>query len=234
MVPIKAVLTGLVGVSICMANISGIVTDTGTTPISGAVVQLEKGGQTATTGVDGSFTLTVNAAILCGNSTPLQNGLSAKITGNRLKMTIGKQSVVEVATFDLNGKALSQVRQSMDAGVHSIALPRRGAGIYLYKVKSNNGEFLLKGNSADGECFGGAQSPQSAPSNRLAKSAAAVSAINDVIAVTKSGYLNYRMAAYTVDTSGIAIKMIASAGTVKDTDGNVYRDGKNRNANLDG
>jgi hypothetical protein len=45
MIIIKALLTGLVGVSLCMANISGIVTDTGTTPISGAVVQLEKGGQ---------------------------------------------------------------------------------------------------------------------------------------------------------------------------------------------
>jgi uncharacterized membrane protein len=38
MIFIKALLAGLAGVSLCMANISGIVTDTGTTPISGAVV----------------------------------------------------------------------------------------------------------------------------------------------------------------------------------------------------
>ena len=85
MVLIKAFLTGLMGVSLCMANISGIVTDTGTTPISGAVVQLEKGGQTATTGTDGSFTLVVSTAILPGNGKLLPNGLSARISGNMSK-----------------------------------------------------------------------------------------------------------------------------------------------------
>ena len=49
MILIKALLAGLAGVSLCMADISGIVTDTGTTPISGAVVQLENGGQPVTT-----------------------------------------------------------------------------------------------------------------------------------------------------------------------------------------
>jgi hypothetical protein len=42
-------MAGLFGVAICMASISGIVTDTGNVPISGAVVQLEQGGQTAIT-----------------------------------------------------------------------------------------------------------------------------------------------------------------------------------------
>jgi hypothetical protein len=41
MVSIKVILIGLFGLSLCMANISGIVTDTGTTPIAGAVVQLK-------------------------------------------------------------------------------------------------------------------------------------------------------------------------------------------------
>ena len=63
MILMKALLTGLLGVSFCIANISGTVTDTGTTPIAGAVVQLEKGGQTATTGADGSFTLATTAIL---------------------------------------------------------------------------------------------------------------------------------------------------------------------------
>ena len=54
------------GVSLCMANISGVVTDTGSTPISGAVVQLEKGGQTAISGADGSFTLGATTGTLPG------------------------------------------------------------------------------------------------------------------------------------------------------------------------
>jgi len=219
---IKALLAGLFGVSLCLANISGIVTDTGSTPISGAVVQLEKGGQTATTAADGSFTLGASA-ILHGNDRMLPNGLSAGITGNLMTVTIAERSAVEIATFDLTGKALSNVRQTMEAGVHTVALPKRSAGVYLYKVKSSNGELLLKGNSVGGATSGSGVTAQGLSSNSLAKQAKAAVAINDVIAATKTGYLNYRCVQYNSDTTGIQIKMIASAGTLTDTDGNVYQ-----------
>jgi uncharacterized protein (TIGR02145 family) len=221
MLPIKVVLTGLLGVSACMANISGVVTDTGSTPIPGAVVQLETGGWTATTGADGSFTLSASTGILPVNGKLLPNGLSAGITGNLMTMAIGERAAVEVATFDLNGKALSNVRQTMETGVHTIALPQRSAGVYLYKVKSGNGEVVLKGNSVGGGSSGSGVTAQGPSSNRLAKKAAV--AINDVIAATKTGYLNYRCVQYTSDTTGLQIKMIASAGTLTDTDGNVYQ-----------
>jgi uncharacterized protein (TIGR02145 family) len=224
MIPIKAILIGIVGVSFCMANISGMVTDTGTTPIAGAVVQLEKGGQTAITDENGQFTLVIGStANLPGNNTSLPIGLSARISGNMLNVTITERSVVEVAIFDLNGKALSTVRNTLDAGSQSIALPQRGTGMYLYQVKVGNREFVVKGNSVSG-AFSGISllSPGSSPST-LAKQAMATVAINDVIAATKDGYLNYRCVQYNSDTTGIAIKMIASAGTVRDTDGNVYQ-----------
>ncbi len=47
-------------------------------------------------------------------------------------------------------------------------------------------------------------------------------AIDDVIKVTKNGYLNHRLQVTNSDTTGIVIKMIASATTVTDVDGNVY------------
>ena len=221
MIPIKAFLAGLVGVSLCMANISGIVTDTGTTPIAGAVVKLETGGWTATTAADGSFTLGATA-ILPVKSKLLPNGLSAGITGNLMTVTIAERSVVEIATFDLNGRALSNVRQTMETGVHTVALSQRSAGVYLYKVKSGNGELLLKGNSVGGASSGSAVLSGTA-STLSAKLAKAAVVINDVIAATKTGYLNYRCVQYNSDTTGIVIKMIASAGTVTDTDGNVYQ-----------
>jgi uncharacterized protein (TIGR02145 family) len=224
MVPIKALLIGLAGVSLSMANISGIVTDTGTTPIPGAVVKLETGGQTATTGADGSFTLVVGGTgILPGNSKLKPNGLTAGITGNLMTVTIAERAVVEVSTFDLNGKALSTVRKTLDAGSHSIALSQRGTGIYLYKVKSGNGEVVLKGNSLGGASSGSAVTSQGLSSNSLAKQAKAAAAINDVINVTKDGLLIYRVVVTNSDTTGIQIKMIASAGTVTDVDGNVYQ-----------
>jgi uncharacterized protein (TIGR02145 family) len=218
---IKALLAGLVGVSLCMANISGIVTDTGSTPISGAMVLLEKGGQTATTAADGSFTLVTSAGILPVKGKMLPNGLSAGITGNLMTVAIGERAAVEIATFDLNGKALFHVRQTMETGVHTIALPQRSAGVYLYRVKSGNGEVVLKGNSVGGGLSGSGVTAQGQSASRLAKKAMAP--INDVIAVTKTDYLNYRCVQYSSDTTGLKIKMIASAGTVTDTDGNVYQ-----------
>lgn len=223
MVLMKALLTGLVGASLCMANISGIVTDTGTTPIAGAVVQLETGGQTATTGADGQFTLDVTTAILPGNSKSLLNGLTARISGNMLNVRLAEQSAVEVATFDLTGKALSTVRKTCDAGSHSIALPYRGTGIYLYKLKSGNRELLFKGNSVGGVSAGSAVSSQVSLQNSQAKQSKRMAAINDVIAVIIEGYLNYRCVIENPDTSGIVIKMIANAGNVTDADGNVYQ-----------
>jgi uncharacterized protein (TIGR02145 family) len=114
----------------------------------------------------------------------------------------------------------------LDAGTHGIALPYRGAGIYLYKVKSGARELVLKGNSVGKVSSGSAvssQGPSSNPPAKQAMSAAARAQTIDVIAVTKTGYLNYRVAVNNVDTSGITIKMIAGAGTVTDADGNVYQ-----------
>jgi hypothetical protein len=126
---IKTLLTGLFGVSLCMADISGIVTDTGTTPLAGAVVRLEKGGQTATTESDGRFTLIVTTAILPGKGKPLSAGLFKGISGNTLNVIIVERAVVEVATFDMSGKSLSTVLKTLDAGSHSLSLPYHGAGI---------------------------------------------------------------------------------------------------------
>jgi endo-1,4-beta-xylanase len=206
-------------------TISGIVTDTGGTPISGAVVQIEKGKQTATSGTDGRFTLGISSAIIPGkNNLSLQNTLSATIHNGLLWVNVVEKSAVVITTFDIAGKALSTVRRSMDAGTHGIALPYRGAGIYLYKVKSGARELVLKGNSVGKVSSGSAVSSQGPSSNPLAKQALFAAPTIDVIAVTKPGYLNYRMAsAGNVDTSGIAIKMIASAGAVTDADGNVYQ-----------
>lgn len=220
---VMTLFAGLTVVAVCMADISGTVTDTGTTPIAGAVVQLEEGGQTATSGPDGRFTIVTSTAIISGNSRTLPNSLSVRISGNILTVTIAEQTALEVATFDLNGKFLSTVHKALDVGTHSIELPQRSPGIYLYKVKSGNREFVLKGNAFYGISLGSSATTQGSSSNKLAKRAKTAAAINDVIAATKTGYLNYRCVQYNSDTTGVAIKMIVSAGTVTDTDGNVYQ-----------
>jgi hypothetical protein len=132
MILIKALPTVLIGVSLCMANISGTVTDTGTIPISGVVVQLEKGGQTDTTGSDGHFTIVMTPTTnIPDNCTSLPNGLSARIYGNTLTVTTSERTALEVVTFDLGGKSVSTMGRTLDAGSHNMGLPQRGAGIYL-------------------------------------------------------------------------------------------------------
>lgn len=205
-------------------TMSGIVTDAAGKPIPNAAVQLEKGGQTATTGADGRFTLTLITAVFPGKNNPSpRNHLSATIRNGSLWVDVVERSAVEITTFDLAGKALATVRRSTDAGSHGIALPYRGAGVYLYRVKSGNGELVLKGNSVGKVVSGSAVSSQGSLSNPLTKQAASAAPPLDVIEVTKPGYLNYRVVVNNVDTSGITIKMIAGAGTVTDADGNVYQ-----------
>jgi hypothetical protein len=177
---VKALLTGLFGASLCMANISGTVTDTGTTPILNAIVQLENGGQIDTTDENGNFTLTTTTAILPVNGKQLLGGMSARISGNVLNVTIAERSAVEVTTFDLNGKAISTMHKTLNAGSQSMALPQRSAGIYLYKVKAGNNELVLKGNSVDGVSSGNAVSSQISSSKALAKHAKTHSAIKQM------------------------------------------------------
>jgi hypothetical protein len=59
----KALLVVLTGISLCMAHISGVVTDSAGVKIAGAIVKLEKGGQTDTSKFDGSFILTFDTTV---------------------------------------------------------------------------------------------------------------------------------------------------------------------------
>jgi uncharacterized protein (TIGR02145 family) len=222
---IQALFAIVAAVSVCIAqsvSITGKVTDTAGTAISGALVRLEKGGQTATSGADGSFALTP-VGVLGQNNQSLTHGLFAAIRNGVLSVDVAEKSGVEMTTFDLSGKALSKVQQTMGAGTHSMALPQRGAGISLYKLRSGKSEVLIKGYSFGKVSQGAAISVQGPAFAALAKQAKITTAINDVIAVTKAGYLNYRVIVTNSDTSGIEIKMIVCEGTVTDTDGNVYQ-----------
>jgi uncharacterized protein (TIGR02145 family) len=224
MINLKTTLAILSVISCCLADISGIVSDTGSIPISGAVVQLEKGGQRAVTGADGRFTLLVTImGIPVTEKLSMTNNLLVKMQNGVLCLNVSKKSTIEVTTFDLKGQVLSTVRREFDAGSHLLSIPYRKTGIYLYKVKSGNKEMLLRGNSVGERALEGLRADRGVTSNPKAKQTQAAAAINDVIGVAKTGYLKYRRAIGNPDTSGIAIRMIVEAGTVTDTDGNIYQ-----------
>jgi uncharacterized protein (TIGR02145 family) len=224
MIIIKTFCVGLIAVSACFAlSISGKVTDTSGSPIAGASVRLEINGPTAISDVDGKFTLSTVAnkdqipqSKQCRFSVSINNGF--------LLVDLKEKAPVDVITYNLLGRAISTIRKSMDVGMNSLILPNCGSGIFLYKVKSGNMEFMLKSNSVNQFSKGKAVLEKDfVPYISLAKHAKVTSRINDVINVNKDGYLDYRCVMYNSDTSGIEIKMIICADTVRDIDGNLYQ-----------
>jgi uncharacterized protein (TIGR02145 family) len=218
-------LIGLAAFSLCLADIGGIVTDTsGKIPIPGAVVKCERGGQTAITGADGQFTLGINTSI---SVDPSERHVSSqpivRIKNGVLRIYVAARTALETTTFDLAGKELGTVRQTMDAGTHGIALPRAGAGVFLYKVKFGANEVILSGQSIGDASPGRAGSIHAAASqNTMARKMKADAKIDDIMVVTKAGYLKYRVVVRNSDTSGLSIRMIVCADSVTDADGNVY------------
>ena len=150
----KTLFAVLAAVSICLAqsiNISGRVTNTSGAAIAGALVELENEALTATTGADGLFSLTRGTPIISGgNNQSLPHLLEATIHNGLLSINVLEKTDVTITTFSLHGKALSTVRQLFDAGIHSLALPQNGVGVYFCKVTSSGREIVLKGYSAGG------------------------------------------------------------------------------------
>jgi hypothetical protein len=162
MVGKKAALIGLLAFSLCRADISGIVTDSAGAGLSGVVVKLEKGGQTDTSESNGSFTLSFGATGIGRQiDQPIHAELSGAISHEILRVNTPVKSALEITIFDLTGKALSTVRQTIDAGSHFLSLDYPGSGIYLCRVKSGGSEFVLKGNTVGGVSSGSALSAQS-------------------------------------------------------------------------
>jgi uncharacterized protein (TIGR02145 family) len=201
-------------------NISGRVTDTGSAPIAGAIVTLEKGGQTATTGADGSFSLTGIARTIRRGAVALSHSLSVAIHDGVMFVKVTEKSSLSIRTYTLQGKMLADVERTMEPGTHSVDLPRRSTGMYLHTVKSQAGEFVIRDYSSAAALSRGYGTSRS---GAAAKRAQKADVLNDVIAVAKSGYLDYRVNVTTSDTSGIGIMMIVCQGTVSDTDGNTYQ-----------
>lgn len=225
MVMVKTILSIATAVSVGMAAISGKVTDTSGAPLAGAEVKLEQGGQKAASGTDGSFKLEISTGIGGGNylSGPASHPLPVAMEGGMLRMSLLSASVVEVTSFDFSGRTIATVRRALDPGVRSLALPRGASGVHLYRVTIGAAVFILKA-AGVGTVFMGANAMGCRAECRAEKKATSASGpIEDILLVTKSDYLDYRTMVMNSDTSGIEIKMIPSAGTVTDADGNAYK-----------
>ncbi len=221
----KTVLLTAIFFFVCFSqniNINGTVTDTGGAGIEGAIVQLEKYGCMDTTGANGDFTITGTVGINSELNKLLPDMISANIQNNSLSINLADKSSLEIITYNIQGKVISLAKKQLNPGIHSIKLPVTSSGVYFHKIKACKQELLLKSTLTGTTAFGTGTFIKKSPSMTAANSARSFDLINDVLKSTKSGYLNYRIKIANSDTSGIVIKMITSAGTLTDIDGNVY------------
>jgi uncharacterized protein (TIGR02145 family) len=221
---IKGMFAGFMAVSVCTASISGSVTDTSGAAIAGATVQLEKGGQSVTTDENGYFTLLGGTSIRSRINNTSQQSIQATIKNGLLCLTVAQRNTVEVTTFNINGKKISTLKQILDAGTHSIPLLQKEAGVYLHKIKLEGKKLFIMSNSMRRTFYERSfVTHVSLTNDGLAKQKQSSELFNDVIEVSKCGYLTYSVIITSSDTMGIEIKMLPNAGNITDVDGNVYQ-----------
>ena len=214
-------------VSVCSSanvNISGSVTDSAGKGIAGALVLLEKAKISTTTDENGIFTLTgIVGTISQKSPLPMAIGYKPFIENARLKFTLDVESVIDVAIYTMQGRLVSRVTKSAGAGPHALALPVFGDGLYLCRAKIGNTAYLLKGTCLHQPSGGIPGRSKMKSQGTMAKEAKVTAVIDDVLYVSKDGFLDYRMYVSESVMEMPAIRMIVNAGNVTDIDGNVYQ-----------
>jgi hypothetical protein len=118
-----------------------------------------------------------------------------------------EKSPVTITTFSVQGKQVSTQYHAMEAGTHTVPLPRSAAGLQIYKIVSGREVIVLK------ECTIGERAPsrlvstQGMASDDGTAKLAATPAFSDMLTVEKNGYLSYFMDLVKADTNGIEIKL---------------------------
>jgi uncharacterized protein (TIGR02145 family) len=139
----------------------------------------------------------------------------------KIAFSLSCNTSVGISIHDVGGRQVFAAKSTFSPGTHTISVPLQSAGVFMCKVTIGNESYSLRTSSL------GASSMQQAVVSRgtstFARQAKATAVISDVIAATKTGWLNYRCVIGNSDTSGVIIKMLPNAGDVTDADGNVYQ-----------
>jgi uncharacterized protein (TIGR02145 family) len=201
-------------------NIKGFVKNKAGVAIPGAIVTLVKGGQRDTSDANGYFALSgPSLAVRRPYAAGSDGEATAFLRSGYLHVNLSGRSPLEIVAFDVQGKAVYTLKNPAAQADSRLLLPRNGAGVRLYRIRTDRGEMWLKGYSIQERETGVEATTHGSSDRAMAKTA---SALSDDIAATKDGYLDYRMRITDSVSDSLKIVMILSAGTVTDIDGNVY------------
>jgi uncharacterized protein (TIGR02145 family) len=206
-------------------SIKGVVKDSAGAGVAGAVVLLENAGLKDTTKADGSFALGDKPTGIAKKIDKIRTeSPSVNISNSVLRINVAEKTSIRVDAYNLHGMKIFTLKNTITTGLTSISLPKQQDGLYLYKVNIGKSAIAFVRSSISGEfATNSAIAQRFSSTEALIKLSKTSATINDVIAITKTGYLNYRAPITTSDTTGVQVKIIASAGNVTDADGNVYQ-----------
>jgi uncharacterized protein (TIGR02145 family) len=224
---LTAILMGIL-TALCMAQTidrHGIVTDTGGVPISGAIVRLQTYGHSDTTDSEGNFFLSGSGTDISYNANkPALSQFSAVITNGMLTIKLAEKANIEIVSYDLKGKAVLSIHQTVSAGAHSIKLPYNSSGIYLNRIKYNDNELILKSNTVSGSSKKADDFVKIQNITAKKASQTLVGDTFDVLIVKKEGFLNYYGDVLVKYSDLARVKMIPCASPAfTDIDNNVYQ-----------
>lgn len=183
-------------------DISGMVTDSAGVPVAGAVVELERGGLSATSAGDGRFSLngTVGIPSRAAPAAP-----RASLRGGSLRMELPSRERVAVTAYGPDGSALGRTERVLEAGSHGIPAPGAGAGIRFYLVEAGDYATVVKGMALGN---GPRAERVLAAGERTALFKSAAGEIYDVITATKSGFLKSYLSVSKAETTNVTLKLL--------------------------
>jgi len=203
-----------------VVDLRGTVTDRNGSPVSGAKVSLSKAGLSAYTDAVGAFRIT-DASGSAGR--PIagegKTGFSAAIRDGTLRMVLAAPAEVGIDLVSLTGKLLWRVSMPMGAGVNVVPLTSLTPGLGFCVIRYQGAREVFKV-----QCSGnGISIMLSGQAMKAVSKRAKISAIRDLLFVTKVGLLDYCSVISSVDTSGVVIVLLPNEGTIKDADGHEYQ-----------
>jgi uncharacterized protein (TIGR02145 family) len=202
-------------------NISGTVKNSAGAGMEGVKVVLGKAAIVATTGSNGSFTVKDNTGVSPVHSPAAGGNCPVLLENDRLSFRMMDRADVRVMAFDCTGKLLFSQAKVAPEGNVSMALPRLGSGVHIYRVFVGNDLYSFR------SVIGAPAKSGPAPSVRsigLAKQAKTAAAIDDALLFIKQGYQLTRIVVKKGDTAGVeAVMTPLDTGSMTDGEGNVYK-----------
>lgn len=192
-------------------NLSGTVTDSAGTPVSGATVKLERLGYSTVSAANGAFTLTSSSTSLGERSVGFRPYLD--LQQGRLQLDLKASGRVAITAITAQGQIIGKVEQSLEAGWRTLALPAMPRGLGFLRIEAAGQTSQMQVVSVDGvwRQVGQASvmaSPETSTGMTSALRKAAATAIYDVLTVEKAGFQKGYVTVNNSDSAGMAIKLL--------------------------